>query len=155
MKKKKNTSLELVSNRVAYHNYEIIDTMEAGIQLLGTEVKSLRDGGGELRDNYVIIKKGELFLAQSFIAPYKFGNIFNHEERRERKLLMHKNEIAKLKKQKEEKGISLIALSMYFTKTGFVKVKIGLCRGKKLFDKRATLKKKSQDREMDRAIKNS
>ncbi len=155
MKKKKNTSLELVSNRVAYHNYEVIDTIEAGIKLLGTEVKSLRDGGGELRDNYVTIKKGEIFLIQSFIAPYKFGNMFNHEEKRERKLLMHKSEIAKLRKQKEEKGISLIALSMYFTKTGYVRVKVGLCRGKKLFDKRAALKKKTQDREMNRALKNS
>ncbi|MCH9811951.1 SsrA-binding protein SmpB [bacterium] len=155
MKKKKHTSLELVSNRAAYHHYEVIDTMEAGIKLLGTEVKSLRDGGGELRDNYITIKKNEAFLMQSFIAPYKFGNIFNHEERRERKLLLHRSEIQKLKKQKEEKGISLIGLSMYFTKTGYVKLKIGLCRGKKLFDKRASLKKKSQDREMDRAMKNS
>ena len=153
MKKKKNTSLDLVSNKIAYHHYEVLDTIEAGIQLLGTEVKSLRDGGGELRDNYVVVKKGEAFLVGSFIAPYKFGNIFNHEERRERKLLLHKSEIHKLQKQRDEKGISIIGLSMYFTKTGYVKVKIGLCRGKKLFDKRADLKKKSQAREMDRAMK--
>lgn len=152
-KKKKKTLGDLVSNKVAYHNYEVIETLEAGIKLLGTEVKSLRDGGGSLQDNYITIKKGEAFLLQSYIAKYKFGNVFNHEERRERKLLLHKNEISKLKKQKEEKAYTLIALSMYFTKTGFVKVKIGLCKGKKLYDKRSTLKKKTQDREMDRALK--
>lgn len=153
MKKKKNTSLDLVSNRVAYHNYEVLDTIEAGIKLLGTEVKSLRDGGGILQDNYVTIRKGEAFLVGAHIGHYKFGNLNNHEERRERKLLLHKSEIGKIRKQKEEKGISLIGLSMYMTKTGFVKVKIGLCRGKKLHDKRATLKKKSQEREMNRALK--
>lgn len=152
-KKTKNTSLDLVSNRVAYHNYEVIDTMEAGIKLLGTEVKSLRDGGGILQDNYVTIRKGEAFLVQCYIAHYKFGNVNNHEEKRERKLLLHKSEIAKLRKQKEEKGISLIGLGMYMTKTGFVKVKVGLCRGKKLHDKRSDLKKKSQNREIDRALK--
>lgn len=153
MKKKKNTSSDLVSNKIAYHNFEVLDTFEAGIKLLGTEVKSLRDGGGTLQDNYVTVRKGEAFLMQSYIAKYKFGNLFNHEERRERKLLLHKSEIHKLKKQKEEKAYTIVALSMYLTKTGFVKVKIGLCRGKKLFDKRADLKKKSQSREMDRAMK--
>jgi SsrA-binding protein len=153
MKKKKNTSLDLVSNRVAYHNYQVLDTVEAGIKLLGTEVKSLRDGGGILQDNYVTIRKGEAFLVQSYISHYKFGNTNNHEEKRERKLLLHKSEISKLKKQKEEKGISLIGLSMYMTKTGFVKVKVGLCRGKQLHDKRASMKKKGQEREMNRALK--
>lgn len=155
MKKKKTNLGDLCSNRVAYHNYEVIDTLEAGVKLVGTEVKSLKEGGGTLQDNYVVIKKGEAFLLQAYIAHYKFGNTFNHEEKRERKLLLHKSEIAKLRKQKEEKGMSIIALSMYINKNGFVKVKIGLCRGKKLFDKRSDLKKKSQNREIDRALKNS
>lgn len=152
-KGRKNLAGDLVSNRVAYHNYEVLDTLEAGIKLLGTEVKSLRDGGGSLQDNFVTIKKGEAFLMQSYIAKYKFGNLFNHEEKRERKLLLHKSEIAKLRKQSEEKGLALVALGMYLTKTGYVKVKIGLCKGKKLYDKRSDLKKKGQDREMDRALK--
>ena len=155
MKKKKNILGDLVSNRVAYHNYEVLDTLEAGIKLVGTEVKSLKEGGASLQDNYVTIEKGEAFLRQAFIARYKFGNVHNHEEKRERKLLLHKAEIEKLRKQNEEKGISLVALSMYITKTGFVKVKVGLCRGKKMFDKRSDLKKKSQDREIQRALKNS
>jgi SsrA-binding protein len=155
MKKKKNILGDLVNNRVAYHNYEVVDTLEAGIKLVGTEVKSLKEGGASLQDNYVTIEKGEAFLRQAFIGHYKFGNVHNHEERRERKLLLHKSEIAKLRKQKDEKGMSLVALSMYITKTGFVKVKVGLCRGKKMFDKRSDLKKKSQDREIQRALKNS
>jgi SsrA-binding protein len=152
-KKKKDISSDLVSNRVAYHHFEVLDTFEAGIKLTGTEVKSLRDGGGSLQDNYIFIKKEEAFLIQAFIAPYKFGNLFNHEPKRERKLLLHKSEIIKLKKQNEEKGLTLVALAMYLTKTGFVKVKIGVCRGKKLFDKRASLKEKSENREIARVMK--
>ena len=153
MKKKKNMTGDLVSNRVAYHNFEVIDTLEAGIKLTGTEVKSLRDGGGVLQDNFVSIRKEEVFLTGAYIAPYKFGNVFNHEPKRERKLLLHKSEILKMKKQKEEKGLTLIALSMYLIKSGFVKVKLGVCRGKKLHDKRAALKQKSENREIDRAMK--
>jgi len=153
MNKKNPDFKDLVTNKIAYHNYEVLETLEAGIKLVGTEVKSLRDGGGILQDNYIHIHNGEAFLAQAFIAHYKFGNLFNHEEKRERKLLMHKSQINKLRKQKEEKGYTLIALAMYLTKTGYVKVKVGLCRGKKLYDKRADLKKKSQEREMDRALK--
>jgi SsrA-binding protein len=152
-KKKKDSSGDLVSNRVAYHNFEVLDTLEGGIKLLGTEVKSLRDGGGSLTDNYIFIKNGEAFLIQAFIAQYKFGNLFNHEPKRERKLLLHKSEIIKLKKQNEEKGLTLIALSMYLNKSGFVKVKIGICKGKKLFDKRADLKKKSENLEIARVMK--
>ncbi len=152
-KGKKILSGDLVSNRAAYHNYEVLDTLEGGIKLLGTEVKSLRDGGGSLQDNYITIIKGEPFLMQCSIAKYKFGNLFNHDERRERKLLLHKTEISRLRKQNEEKGLTLIALGMYLTKTGFVKVKIGLCKGKKLYDKRSDLKKKDQEREMNRVLK--
>lgn len=145
---------ELVSNRVAYHNYEVLDTLEAGIALLGTEIKSLRDGGGNLQDSYVTIKGGEAWLRQSSIAPYKFGNIHNHEEKRERKLLLHKTEIGRLKKESEVKGLSLIALSFYLNKKGWVKVKIGVCKGKKMHDKRHALKKREQDREVQKTLKN-
>ncbi|MCH9621104.1 MAG: SsrA-binding protein [Chlamydiia bacterium] len=155
MKKKKTVLKDLVSNKVAYHNYEVVETLEAGVKLVGTEVKSLKEGGASLQDNYITIKNGEAFLMQAYIGHYKFGNVHNHEERRERKLLMHKSEIEKFRKQKDEKGLTIVALSMYLTKTGFVKVKIGLCRGKKLFDKRSSLKEKSQNREIQRALKNS
>lgn len=154
-KKDKNiTSTPLISNKVAYHNFEVIETFEAGIKLAGTEVKSIRKAQSSLQDNYITIRKEQAYLCNCYIAPYEFGNVFNHEERRERKLLLHKSEILKLKKQKDEKGLTIVALSMYFNKAGFIKVKIGLCRGKKLFDKRQSLKQKSQNREIDRAIKN-
>jgi SsrA-binding protein len=145
---------ELISNKVAFFNYEILDTFEAGIVLKGTEIKSLRDGGGNLRDNYVQIKNFEAFLHNVSIAPFKFGNIHNHEELRIRKLLLHKDEIIKLKKLTEIKGHTLVALSFYLKK-GRVKVKVGVCRGKKTHDKREDLKKKSQMRDIAQAIKNS
>jgi len=151
---KKNTSNELCSYRAASHHYEILETLEAGISLVGTEVKSLRDGGGNLVDNYVVIKNNEAFLRNASIAPYKFGITFGHEEKRERKLLLHKSEIAKLKKQSTIKGFTLLALSFYLKK-GFVKVKIGICRGKKAHDKRESLKKKTQMREINKALKHS
>jgi SsrA-binding protein len=138
---------ELVSNRSAYHNYEVLETLEAGIMLQGTEIKSLRLGGGNLQDNYIVIQGGAPFLKLASIAPYKFGNIYNHEERRERKLLLHKHEIQRLKKETQIKGLTLIALSLYLKK-GMVKVKIGICRGKKAHDKRAALKKKEHQKEM-------
>lgn len=143
---------EIVSNRTAYHNYEVLETYEAGLVLTGTEIKSLRDGGGNLRDNYIAIKEQEAYLLQASIAPYKFGNIHNHEERRERKLLLHKSEIQKLKKESQVKGLTLVALSLYLVK-GKVKVKIGVCRGKKLHDKREDLKKKEGMRDIARSLK--
>lgn len=152
-KSKKKFDSELASNRVAYHNYEVLETLEAGIALVGTEVKSLRDGGGQLRDSYVTISGGEAWLRNSFIAHYKHGNIHNHEETRERKLLLHKREIERLKRLVDTKGHTLIALSMYLTKKGFVKAKLGVCRGKKMHDKRSSIKEKSQKREVDRALK--
>lgn len=144
---KKKSEAELASNRVAYHNYEVLETFEAGIALLGTEIKSLRDGGGTLADNYVLIRGGEAYLRHAHIAPYKFGNVHNHTERRERKLLLHKIEIEKMRRKTQEKGLTLIALAIYLKK-GRAKVKLGLCKGKKTHDKRAALKKKSQDREI-------
>lgn len=143
---------DLVSNRKAYHDFEILETHEAGIVLLGSEIKSLRSHGGSLQDSYVDIKNQELWLINSSIIPYKFSQAFTHEEKRKRKLLMHKSEISKLSKQVQEKGLTIIPLSIYL-KDGTAKVKIGLAKGKKAYDKRAKMKEKSQKREIQRALK--
>ena len=148
----KKSSSDLVSNRKARHDYEILETYEAGIVLLGTEIKSLRDHGGSLQDSYVVINKREAFLKNASIAPYKFGNIFNHEERRDRKLLLHKREIETLKRHIEQKGLTLIPLAMRLKK-GYVKVVIAVARGKKLHDKRSASKEKEHKREMERSLK--
>lgn len=148
---KKNDS-ELVSNRKATYEYEILDTWEAGIVLVGTEIKSLRNHGGSLQDSYVLVSKGAVILKNASIAPYKFGNLFNHEERRDRKLLLHKREIEKLYTLSQEKGLTLIPLGM-FLKNGFVKVKIACCRGKKLHDKRASIKEREHKKAIDRALR--
>lgn len=148
---KKNDS-ELVSNRKATYEYEILDTWEAGIVLVGTEIKSLRNHGGSLQDSYVLVSKGEVILKNASIAPYKFGNLFNHEDRRDRKLLLHKREIEKLYTLSQEKGLTLIPLGM-FLKNGFVKVKIACCRGKKLHDKRASIKEREHKKAIDRALR--
>ncbi len=140
---------ELVRNRKAYHDYEILETYEAGIVLVGTEVKSLREGGGSLQEAYVRVMKEELWLVSAYIAPYSFGNIQNHEERRDRKLLMHKREIVRLKSWVKEKGQTIVALAMYL-KSGRVKVKIGRARGKKEHDKRAAIRDREEKRRMDR-----
>lgn len=145
---------ELVSNRKAFHHYEILDTFEAGIVLQGTEIKSLRSQTGSLQEAYVKIKEGELWLIGSSIPPYRFGNIYNHEEKRERKLLMHKREITNLKEAIQEKGLTVIPLSMYLKK-GIVKVKIATARGKKTHDKRAATKEKEEKRRMQRAMKHA
>ncbi len=143
---------DLVSNRKAHHNYEILETLESGIVLLGTEIKSLRDHGGNLQEAYVVFHRGEAYLKNSSIAPYKFGNIYNHEERRERKLLLHKRELLRLKSVIDEKGLTIIPLGMYL-KHGLVKVRLGVAKGKKAYDKRASLKARQDKREMDRSIK--
>lgn len=143
---------ELVSNRRAGHDYEILETFEAGIVLQGTEIKSLRDHGGSLQDSYVKIINDEAILIGSSIAPYKFGNIHNHEERRDRKLLLNKPEIARLRKASEQKGLTLIALSMYLKK-GYAKVKIAIARGKKQHDKREAIKAREEDRNIKKLLK--
>jgi SsrA-binding protein len=143
---------DLVSNRKAHHNYEILETLESGIVLLGTEIKSLRDHGGNLQEAYVVFHRGEAYLKNSSIAPYKFGNIYNHEERRERKLLLHKRELLRLKSIIDEKGLTIIPLGMYL-KHGLVKVRLGVAKGKKAYDKRASLKARQDKREMDRSMK--
>lgn len=142
---------ELASNRKAYHNYEILQSFEAGIVLVGTEVKSLRDHGGNIQDGYVAIKGGEVWLLNISIVPYRFGNVHNHEERRERKLLLHKREVARLTSASDEKGLTIVPLSLYLKK-GKVKVKIALVKGKKLHDKRKAIKEREIDREIKRHL---
>lgn len=145
-------SKDLVSNRKAFHNYEISDTYEAGIALLGSEVKSLKAGQGSLQDAYVLISEKEVILKNASIAPYSQAAMFGHEERRNRKLLLHKREIEKLIKASQDKGIALIPLAIYLKK-GFIKVKIGIGRGKKSYDKRAAIKEREEKRAIDRAMK--
>ncbi|MCH9613670.1 MAG: SsrA-binding protein [Chlamydiia bacterium] len=144
--------MDLVQNRRARHDYEILETLEAGIVLLGTEIKSLRDHGGILQDAFVKITGNEAFLMGATIAQYKFGNIHNHEEKRDRKLLLHKNEIVRLKHAVQLKGHTLIPLSLYLKK-GYCKVKIGVAKGKKLHDKRQDLKKRDAQRDIERHMK--
>ncbi len=139
-------------NRKARHDYFVLETYEAGIELFGTEVKSLRAGAVNLKDSWCNIENGELFLLGTHISPYEKGNIFNRDPLRVRKLLMHKKEIMKLFGTIKQDGYSLIPLSMYF-KNAHVKVEVGLCKGKKLYDKREDMAKRDAKREMDRAIK--
>lgn len=143
---------DLVSNRRATHDYEILDTLEAGIALLGTEIKSLRDNGGTLQDAYIKIFDNEAWLIGSSIAPYRFGNVHNHEEKRDRKLLLHKREIATLRVATQEKGLTIIPLSFYL-KNGRVKVRIATAKGKKTLDKRHAIKERDVKRQIDKALK--
>jgi SsrA-binding protein len=145
---------DLVSNRKATHNFEIMETSEAGIALVGTEIKSLRDNGGSLQEAYIKVIKDELWLIGCTIAPYRFGNIHNHEERRDRKLLMHKREIAHLKVATQEKGLTIIPLAFYL-KNGRVKIRIALAKGKKTIDKRSAIKERDEKREIQKAMKMS
>ena len=146
----------IVTNRRAGRDFFVEDRFEAGIVLQGTEVKTLRQPGGglTLKDSYADIRKGEIFLVGAHINPYEQGNIHNHAPERRRKLLMHRHEIEKLRARVEEKGLTLIPLKVYF-KRGMVKVEIGLCKGKKTFDKRDTIKARESKIEMDRALKNA
>ena len=147
-------SSELVSNRRAGHDYEILETFEAGIILFGSEIKSLRNHGGSLQDAYVDVRaSNELWLLHASIAPYTFSNVHNHEEKRARKLLMHKREIEKLRHTVKEKGLALIPLSIYLNKRGIAKVKIALAKGKRSYDKRAALKKREDERAMQREMR--
>ena len=139
-------------NKRARHDYEILETWEAGLMLSGTEVKSLRDGRAQITDAYAVVKDGELWLLNAHIAPYAQGNIWNHDPLRTRKMLLHRKEILKLIGQVERKGLTLVALELYF-KRGRAKVRIGLARGKKLHDKRADLKERDDMRDVQRALK--
>lgn len=144
--------MEIV-NRKARHDYFIEETYEAGISLTGTEIKSIRCGSANIKDSYGIIKNGEIFLLNMFIAHYKEGNIFNHEETRTRKLLLHKKEIKKISQKIEQQGYTIIPLKLYF-KGSYLKVEIGICQGKNNYDKRETIKERDIKRSIDKQLKN-
>src|SRR5579883_3377681 len=139
-------------NRQAYHDYEVERTIEAGIALVGTEIKSIREGHVQLRGAYAIGRKGELWLENAHIAVYEHGNRYNHDPMRNRKLLLHRREIDQLLSRVEAKGMTLIPLKLYL-KGGKAKVEIGLCRGKKLYDKREAIAERDVRREMERTIR--
>ena len=143
----------VATNRKAFHDYFIEERYEAGIILQGTEVKSLREGRVNLQDSYASVRGSEVFLHQCHISPYSHGNIMNHEPTRVRKLLLHKIEIHKLLGKTQQKGLTLIPLRIYFSKRGYAKVELGLAKGKKLYDRRETLKTREAGREVQRAIK--
>lgn len=151
----KNEGYKIISdNRQARYLYEILETYEAGIELTGTEVKSIRAGRVNLQDGYALLRNGEAWLINAHISPYTAsGQYFNHEPRRTRKLLLHRLEIRKLIGKVEQQGLTLIPLKMYF-KRGWVKISIGLCRGKKVHDKREDLKRRQDQRDIQRAMKN-
>ena len=142
----------LVTNRKAFFNYEILDRLEAGISLRGTEVKAIRDGGLSFRDAYVEFRDGEMFLVGCRIGPYSHGNILNHAEERDRKLLLHKREILKMGGKTTAKGFTIVPLKAYL-KNGRIKLEIGLVRGKKSHDKRETIKRKDIERDTRQALR--
>ena len=142
----------VASNRKAFHDYYVLERCEAGIELAGTEVKSIRAGTLNLKDSFCTIKNGELFVRGMHISPYEKGNIFNRDPDRVRRLLMHKKEIRKLQARVMQDGIALVPLSVYF-KDSRVKVELGLCKGKKLYDKRDADAKRQAGRDMERALR--
>lgn len=144
---------QVAQNRKAWHDYFIEDKLEAGIELCGTEVKSVRRGNLNLKDSFCAVKDGEMFLYGAHISPYEKGNIFNKDPRRTRKLLLHKKEIRRLGVKVQQDGYALIPLSVYF-KGPRVKVELALAKGKKLYDKREAAAKRDAKREMDRALRN-
>ena len=144
----------ITENRKARHEYFVIESMETGIELVGTEVKSIRQGGVNLKDSWCSIDKGELFIKGMHISPYEKGNIFNRDPIRVRKLLMHRKEINRLFGKVKQDGLTLIPLSLYF-KGSRVKVQLGLCKGKKLYDKRDDMAERASKRDIERALKSS
>ena len=142
----------VATNRKAFHDYFIEERYEAGIMLQGTEVKSLREGRVNLQDSYASVRGSEVYLHQCH-SPYSHGNIMNHDPTRVRKLLLHKAEIHKLLGKTQQKGLTLIPLRIYFSKRGYAKVELGLAKGKKLYDRRETIKTREAGREVQRAIK--
>ena len=135
-----------IKNKKANYEYFILDKIECGIELKGTEIKSLRKNSADIKDSFGIIKNDEVFLLNMYIAKYDEGNRFNHQERRTRKLLLHKKEIKKLKKEVEQEGVTLVPLSVYL-KNNHAKVLLGICKGKKLYDKRESIKQRDLERE--------
>lgn len=140
-------------NRKAYHDYFVEDRYEAGVELFGTEVRSIRGGALNLKDAYCVVKNGEIFVHHMHISPYEQGNIFNKDPDRPKRLLMHKREIRRLHDLQKQDGYALIPLSVYF-KDSHVKIEVGLCKGKKNYDKRQSIAERDAKREMDRARKN-
>lgn len=153
MSEKKTGGKIIADNRKARHDYFVEETFEAGVELFGTEVKSLRSGTVNLKDSYCEVDRGELFALGVHISPYEQGNIFNKDPLRPKKLLMHKREIMKLAGLVSRDGYTLVPLSLYF-KGSYVKMAIGLCRGKKLYDKRDSIAKRDADRTIEREMKN-
>ena len=151
MAKQKGTK-EICANRKAFHEYFVLERFEAGIELAGTEVKSIRAGTVNLKDSFCTVKNGELFVRGMHVSPYEHGNIFNKDPVRPRRLLMHKREIMKLQARVMQDGLTLIPLSLYF-KDGRVKVELGLCKGKKLHDKRDSEAERESRRDIDRVMK--
>lgn len=142
----------ITTNKKAFHEYFVLETLEAGIELSGTEIKSIRQGNVNLKDSWCSVDNGEMIIKQMHISPYDHGNIFNKAPMRPRKLLLHKKEIMRLFGQVQQQGVALVPLSLYF-KGSLVKVGLGVCKGKKLYDKRADAAKKSADRDIQRALK--
>lgn len=141
-----------IKNKKAYFDYEILDTYETGIVLTGTEIKSIREGNVNLKDSYGVIRNNEIYLLNMHISEYKEGNIFNHEEKRTRKLLLHKKEILKIKDKVALEGITLVPLKLYFNKNK-VKILLGIAKGKKVYDKRESIKKRDTEREIRKQFK--
>ncbi len=141
-----------INNRKARYDYDILETVEAGIVLTGTEIKSIRNGNANLKDSYAIIRKNEVYLLGMHISPYKEGNIFNHDEMRTRKLLLHKKEILKLNSKITIDGNTLVPIKLYFHKNR-AKILLGIARGKKIYDKRETIKKRDMEREIRKEYK--
>jgi SsrA-binding protein len=142
----------ITTNKAAYHEYFVVESFEAGIELTGTEIKSIRQGGVNLKDAWCSVDDGQMYIKQMHISPYDHGNIFNKDPMRVRKLLLHKREIMRLFGLVKQQGLALVPLSLYF-KGSLVKVQLGLCKGKKLYDKRAVAAEKSANRDMQRALK--
>jgi SsrA-binding protein len=146
----KSTYVKTIHNRKARFEYEILDTWEAGIELKGTEVKSIRQGKASLDDSFAIIHRGEVYLENMQITPYELGTVDNHDPKRSRKLLMHREEIEKLRLKVSDKGLTLIPLKLYFNSKGKAKIELALAKGKKLHDKRESIKKRDVERDLRR-----
>ena len=142
----------ITTNRAARHEYFVLETFEAGIELYGTEIKSIRNGSVNLKESWADIQNGEVFVYGMHVSPYEMGNIFNRDPFRVRKLLLHRKEINKIMGKIKQDGLTLIPLSLYFKKQ-YVKVELGLCKGKKLYDKREAMAKRDAKRDIDRAMK--
>lgn len=144
--------IQIANNKKAYHDYFVLEKYEAGLELFGTEIKSIRAGRVNLKDSFCSVDNGEMYAVGMHISPYEMGNRFNRDPMRKKKLLLHKREIMKLFGESQQQGLSIIPLSLYI-KNGRAKLEIGLCKGKKLYDKRAVQARKDSDRAIERAMK--